>query len=148
MAPSPPLPSLPQAPGSQPAKGRLLILRLSRYDDYPPPLPPSQIDSKHFKMKISTDVEISKFLVLLVSLETNHLLAIPLAKFLSAGSNARMRFTLDSRKSSDLNLEALSEEGEEKVQVMLADRRGWGARWYRGEKMIYEPVRGGGRGAR
>lgn len=98
-------------------------------------------------MKISTDVEISKFLVLLVSLETNHFLAIPLAK-LSAGSNARMRFTLDSRKSSDLNLEALSEEGEEKVQVMLADRRGWGARWCRGEKMIYEPVRGGGRGAR
>lgn len=98
-------------------------------------------------MKISTDVEISKFLVLLVSLETSHLLAISLAK-LSAGSNARMRFTLDSRKSSDLNLEALSEEGEEKVQVMLADRRGWGARWYRGEKMIYEPVRGGGRGAR
>lgn len=38
MAPSPPLPSLPQAPGSQPAKGRLLILRLSRYDDYPPSL--------------------------------------------------------------------------------------------------------------
>lgn len=146
MAPSPPLPSLPQAPGSQPAKGRLLILRLSRYDDYPPSLLP-QIDSKDFKMKISTDVEISKFLVLLVSLETSHLLAIPLAK-LSAGSNARMRFTLDSRKSSDLNLEALSEEGEEKVQVMLADRRGWGARWYRGEKMIYEPVRGGGRGAR
>lgn len=144
MAPSPPLPSLPQAPGSQPAKGRLLILRLSRYDDYPPSL---RLISKDFKMKISTDVEISKFLVLLVSLETSHLLAIPLAK-LSAGSNARMRFTLDSRKSSDLNLEALSEEGEEKVQVMLADRRGWGARWYRGEKMIYEPVRGGGRGAR
>lgn len=38
MAPSPPLPSLPQAPGSQPAKGRLLILRLSRYNDYPPSL--------------------------------------------------------------------------------------------------------------